>query len=257
MRKKIFFLLFFLTFYAEVSIASAQQSMTSSKIDEHTKKIFEQERLIKEGGNLVEQGRYDEAIVKYKEAMNPDLLLYDYDINRPILLTADALKFKGQYEEALNQVNRLKECGDVPSNQLPSPSCYAKLELEALINARDTNSPQPIYDCISYLKEKYKKILPPKTCTGWCDTVFSTVVRLYDHIGDYDAGIEFTEKFLKFYKKIGPGNPYQSGNQYFQVKQAFLLDKAEGRHSCLDAKPGDACMGRATKALIQSDYFPW
>ncbi|HTL47626.1 MAG TPA: hypothetical protein VL688_06130, partial [Verrucomicrobiae bacterium] len=225
--------------------------------DEHTKKIFEQERLIKEGNNLVEQGHYTEGIVKYNEAMNPDLLLHDYDIARPVLLTADALKFNGQYEDALNQVKRLKECPEMPSGQLPSPSCYEKLELEALIKARDTNSTQSIYDYISYLEKKYKKILPPQMCVGWCDAVFATIARLYDHIGDYDEGIEFTDRFLQFYKKIGPGDPYQPANPHFQVKQAFLQEKTEGGTGCVAAKPGEACMGRATKALIQSDYFPW
>ena len=55
-------------------------------------------------------------------------------------------------------------------------------------------------------------------------------------------------KYWRDYKKL---------YEYLKVREAFEKDKAEGFKGCVGAKPGEACMGRATKTLIQSDYFPW
>jgi hypothetical protein len=181
-------------------------------------------------------------------------LLHDYDVEPPIFLMSKALKFYGKYEEALDRINDvLKKHPNVQEGNWHEQ----KLELEALIKARNANLAQPIYEHVRYLLDKHKEILPPQNCVGPCDSIFSTIVRLYDHMGDYDAGMKFTDEFLQFYKKIGPGNPYQPGNQYFQVKWAFEQEKQEGWKGCVNAKAGEVCMGRATKALIQSDYFSW
>lgn len=244
-------------------IGTSQQNNTALlPNNERTKKIVEQERLLEEGRHLTEQGYYDEAIIKYHEAMSPELLLHDYDIESPIFLMSKAQKLQGKYEEALRNINEvLKKHPNVQEGNWHEQ----QLELEALIKARDTKSNQPIYDYIGYLRGKYKNQLPPKSCRGMCDTIASTIIRLYDHIADFDGGIAFAESFLKFYKKIGPGNPYQPANPYFQIKQAFEQEKKEGFKGCRDARPrqteggqaGEPCMGRATKALIKSDYFAW
>jgi len=45
--------------------------------------------------------------------------------------------------------------------------------------------------------------------------------------------------------------------EYLKVREAFEQDKAAGFKGCANQKPGEVCMGHATKALIDSDYFPW
>ena len=244
--------------------------------DDRTRKIFEQERLLREGGGLVEQGRYDEAIAKYQAAMKAELLLHDYDVDRPILLSAKVLMVQGKYEEALEQVVGVL---NKRPNAQASLQRDEKLEIEALIKARDTRSPAPLYQHIQQLKKKY---FSPKGYRGDADSVFPTLVRLYEHIGDFDQGIAFVDEIraygLRQHKKVlsvstsrealeqfqdlrkkrkGEWLEYKFAYEYLKIREAFEQDKAEGFKGCIDAKPGEACMGRATKALIQSDYFPW
>lgn len=70
---------------------------------------------------------------------------------------------------------------------------------------------------------------------------------LYDTIGDYDAGIAFIDEILAYFRtgKAGDPKPGWVDAEYMKVREAFEQDKAQGTK------------GRATKALIQSDYFPW
>jgi hypothetical protein len=58
-------------------------------------------------------------------------------------------------------------------------------------------------------------------------------------------------------KRQAEWHDYKFAYEYLKIREAFEQDKSEGRKSCVGAKTGEVCMGRATKALIQSDYFPW
>ena len=73
------------------------------------------------------------------------------------------------------------------------------------------------------------------------------ILRLYDAIGDHDAGIKFIDENLAYFRtgKAGDPKPGKVDAEYMKIREAFKKDKAEGTKS------------RATKALIQSDYFPW
>ena len=253
MRKKFVFIILLMAITIanmKIFILTAQSNPTAFPKNDHVEKILKQTKIEQEARLLEKEGRYNEAIAKYREATNPELLNYDYEAGVAIGGIERIYQKQGEFDLALRELNWHLQ-------RNPEKYLDEKLELEALIKARNTKSSQPVVEHIEYLKKKYKNQLPPKSCGGMCDSVFSGIVRLYDHIGNCDAGIEFANSFLRFYKKIGPGNPYQPGNQYFQIKQAFEEDKKEGFKGCLNAKPGDACMGRATKALIQSDYFPW
>jgi len=301
MNIKIVFLLIFFFICAHLSVGKAmstklkqsgnvvgtsqQNNPTPLPNDERTKKIIEQERLLEEGRHLTEQGYYDEAIMKYQEAMSPELLLHDYDIEPPIFLMSKAQKFQGKYEEALRNINEvLKKHPNVQEGNWHEQ----RLELEALIKARDTKSDEPVYEYIDYLKEKYKKQLPPQGyLAGLSDIIITTIIRLYDHIGAYDKGINFVDEIVdQSYSKnksleraqtakealqkssLGGKNQgrYKNLAEYLRIREAFEQDKAEGFKGCRDAKPqpqggadkpASICMGRATKALIKSDYFPW
>ena len=235
------------------NVLKSTSSSSGDSYDEGIRKVFARTSIEKQARLLEKQGLYDEAIVKYKEALNPSLINQTYEGSTAHGGIMDVYIKQGKFEEALKELQWF-----ITTNYNPAakPWLDQQIEIEALIKARGTHSNKPVYEYIQYLKEKYKKSLPPKKV----DVIIATlIIRLYDTIGDYDAGIVFVDGFLNYYakkahvkpEKIGPKNPY------LQIKQAFLQDKAEGRKSCISAKPGEVCMGRATKVLIQSDYFPY
>lgn len=238
-----------------IFVFSGKEGVTPFGDDEGTRKILRRVALRDEGRALERKGLFEEAIAKYKEAMHPSLL------NRE----SDAFVSKGALIDVYAKIRKYELALELAEERLrwkpESPHFQdSQRELEALIKARDTGSNEPIYEHIAYLRKKWKKFLPPKTS----DSIqASTIIRLYDYIGDYDAGIAFVDGALAYIesydrKKFGGLRSFNSAHKaYLKVKEAFERDKAEGRESCTAAKPGEVCMGRATKALIQSDYFPW
>ena len=257
----------------------------------NTHKIGARNNLEREGKKLMDMGQYQEALEKFTKANSKKFDLYEHPYGGSSRLMRGVYFLQGQYEEALNDLNQL--VGYFPKHQVYQDE---KLEYETLIKARDTHSNQPIYEHIDHLKKVYAWQLPPTNYTFGSATPISTMLRLYDTIGDYNAGIQFVDEildFLKFRRKnknepydvydriksvaeaevcIKKGvknNPDWHGckflKEYLLIREAFLQDKAEGLKGCLNAKPHqteggqveEVCMGRATKALIQSDYFPW
>ncbi len=225
--------------------------------DERTQRIFKQEQLIHEGNVYVEQGQFDEALSKYNEALKPSVLNDERDKGNAIYYIEKVYKLQGKYEKALKKLQ-----WSIDQNPNGKGWINEKLELEALIKARDTNSPQPIYDHIEYLKKKYKDQLPPNA-GAYSDTIAAAIIRLYDYIGDHDQGIEFVAGFLK---RCADGLTckgeerklaYTPKHPLFSIKQAFEQDKTESFKGCINSKPGEVCMGKATKALIQSHNLPW
>lgn len=223
--------------------------------DESTRKIWQRNRIEKEARQLVDEGRYEEAISKFREATNPSLLNYDYEASTARGLIRHLLVLTGDFDQALKELQYVTDRNPAGTGWIDE-----KLELEALIKSRDTNSPEPIYDHIRYLREKYKDQLPPTGYTGYSIFLITTIIRLYDHIGNYEGGIAFIDDLIVYYSKQKHGFDPEKRRydaDLMKVREAFEQDKAEGRKSCVSAKPGEVCMGRATKALIQSDYFPW
>jgi tetratricopeptide (TPR) repeat protein len=212
-------------------------------------------QLERKGDRLVEQGLYEDAINKYQEALTPQFIKREEDKCQPLARIRHVHRLQGKYRDALNEM-------DWFIHQNPKKEEYIndKLELEALCKAQNTHLEQPVFEYIKYLREKYKKLLPPIKYDGnYAPIITSKIIYLYDHIGDVEKGIAFCDEILKYMEKKSGQNLHRLGNknQYFLIRQAFEQDKAEGFKGCLEAKPGEACMGRATKALIQSDYFPW
>lgn len=242
--------------YCFSEIAHNARSKSDATRHSDTDRIVAQTKILRAGDHLAESGRYEEAVTKYKEALAEDLtagfpaVLSEGSARSSIIRV---LRVQGKYEEAMRDLQWHFDHSTVPGGgQLVDE----RFELEARIKARDMKSPEPIYQHIEYLKNKYKSQLPPSG-GNYSGILASIIIRLFDFVGDQEHGIAFVEGFLQLYKNRGPGNPYQPANPYFQIKQAFEQDKDEGFKGCLDAKPGEACMGRATKALIQSDYFSW
>lgn len=169
------------------------------------------------------------------------------DRGRPFASIIAVHQKQGEYEQALEELEYLRE-----EHRAHEPYVDWRQEFIALIEARKTRSNQPVYNHILYLKEKYKNSLPPRHYWFGSTQYTDAIIRLYDHIGDSTGGIAFVDQILA-YKKLRP----KARSEYLKVREAFAQDKKEGFKGCLDAKPGTVCMGRATQALIQSDYFPW
>jgi len=207
-----------------------QQTLASFSDDARTKKIIRQSEIEHEAKLLEKQGRYEDAVTKYQEAMHPSLLNSERDKAGAIGGILRIHQKQGKFDLALKELGWFSAY----PNQLYVDT---KPELEALIKARDTDSMKPIYAHISHLKEKHQKFIPPKGH----EPVFTTnIIRLYDYIGDLDAGIAFVDAVIA-YKKL----TFSTREEYLKIKQAFTEDKAKGSK------------GRATEALIRSDYFPW
>lgn len=215
-------------------LGGAQKGLTPFPDDESTRRIIRQTQIEQEARRLEKQGRFDEAIAKYNEAMDPSLLNTERDKAGGMHGIIRIHQKQGKLDLALKEL----EWFSTYPNQLYIDT---KPELEALIKARDTGSNEPIYAHIEYLKKKHKNRLPPKGYMPlFTSSITSRIIRLYDYIGDLDAGIAFVDKVLS-YKKLYP----RHREEYLKVKQAFLEDKAQG------------AKGRATDILIQSNYFSW
>lgn len=211
-----------------------------------------QVKLEDEGRTLLKEGLYAAALEKFKKANDPALKLVGYQDTVAEALIRETYQLQGEYEKALRDLEPLLRDSPKQWNWQNE-----KMELEALIESQKSSSTEPIYEFIQFMKKKYKGDLPPaKYNLGITTFVTSAIIRCYDQIGDYDGGIAFVDEILKYWEKKSGQDLHRPGNknQYFLIRQAFEQDKKEGKKGCM-GQPG--CVGRATKALIQSDYFPW
>lgn len=220
------------------------QQADRKRAAESMHKIGARRSLELEGKKLFRMGRYEDALAKYAEANSPK---YDLRENLPYHGSSFYMReiyfMQGRYEEALRDLETLVTL--FPEHV---PYKDEKKEYEALIQARNMGSNRPIYDCIEYLRAKHKDHLPPLGYTfGTGASTITTLLRLYDTVGDHDAGIAYIDEILAFFRtgKAGDPKPGRVDAEYIKVREAFEQDKASGTK------------GRATKALIQSDYFPW
>lgn len=207
-----------------------------------SKTAYDQYQLEQEGKHLAENGYYDEAIVKFQEALDPKYAKYDFQKSLAIGSIVTILTWQEKYDEAIERSKWFME---------KKVTIYA-LEQEAFIQAlkehKKSNSKQVIYNFISRLKKDHEKELPPQ---GYEQingvSTIANIIRLYDTIGDQDAGIKFIDEILAYFRtgKAGDPKPGKVDAEYIKIREAFEKDKAEGTR------------GRATKALIHSDYFPW
>ncbi len=240
--------------------------------DSHTQNIVKQHQIEQEGVWLVKNGQYDEAIVKFKEAMQPEYIKYENDKGMPTYYLIKVLILQEKYDEALKEnqwyVNR---------NKTNNTAIIAAKEIEALRDYKKTGNPQIIRDYIPLLKAEYKQILPPIGYdSGIGPTQIATILRLCDTIGDQDAGLKFIDEVLNFLRdrKKNRGDAYDVYDRIKTVEQATNCMKVDPKdnpdwHGCkflrayllvreaFEKDKAEGTKGRATKALIQSDYFPW
>jgi tetratricopeptide (TPR) repeat protein len=204
------------------------------------KLISIQHQYEQQGKLHVEQGKYEEAIENFDKAIELDVKINGGDRGRPMAFKIKALSYKGNYQAALTLMNYLISAH-------PKHEHYKdwkeELEMLSIQNLEERN--KKIYGYIDRLKEKYSERLPPRGY--WAYLEIPAILRLYDTIGDNDAGIKFIDEILAYFRtgKAGDPKPGKVDAEYMKIREAFEKDKSEGTK------------GRATKALIQSDYFPW
>ena len=227
-----------------------QGIVSDDQFDRHINNIFMRNKMQEEALRLFEAGFYDEAIQKYKEALHPSLLNNDHEQSHPRGAIRDIYRYQGKFELALEEHRWF-----LKRNSSKEEYIEKKIELDALLEARNTQSKEPILRYIKFLRENHKKELPPEMYNARATSYASQIIRLYDYIGDAVNGIAFVDQVLAYFSKWN--NVKKAIAEYLKIREAFEEDKKQGFKGCLDAKPGTVCMGRATQALIQSDYFPW
>ncbi len=244
--------------------------------------IGAQERVLKEGDRLMDQGLYEQALAKYEKGLDSKFIGKDEDRWGPIYRK---IRF---YRITNNYVAGLKEFHEASKKQKLDNEL--ELELEALQKFSESGSRQAVYDFIGYIKEKYRDSLPPVAYNSFSPIPIAQIFRLYSAINDYDAGIAYLDEILNWTfevdrpefrqlrtqiqnvqqasqcagldifpvtKRHPDWNVCKWLREYLLVREGFEQDKAEGFKGCASKKPGEECVGHAMKALIKSDYFPW
>ena len=215
--------------------------------DERTQKIIRRHKIENEGWALAKQGLYEEALLKFKAATDPALLNYDYEKNMAEGCIGKIYIRQGKFEQALQKVeDNLKS---LPAHaRITNDNTFTgideltrqRLELLALIKARDTKNNKPICEYMDYvrIKSKYAKLFPPKGyAVGISDWLINDFIQLYDYMHDYDAGIALMDNIIKYHTQH-PDKNHRSAHakdvrEYTRVKQAWELDKKTGTHGYL------------------------
>lgn len=193
------------------------------------------------------EGKYNEAEAAFVEADNPKYWIYEGQPNAVARYWLRGVYVvTGKYEKAIENLEELLKI-------LPNEESFLeeKKQYDVLIKYHNDKNIVPVLKYIEQFKKKNSNFLPPVNYNPIASIgIVSTILRLYDTIGDHDAGIAFIDECLKYFKeqdikKYGEYKPGKADEEYLKVREAFEQDKAQGTK------------GRATKALIQSDYFPW
>jgi tetratricopeptide (TPR) repeat protein len=248
------------------------------QVSDPVQKVGMRNVLQSKADRLAKLGKYDEAIAVYREAIQPQYISEEYQKGMAIGAIVEILKIQGKYQESLKEFEWFLRDRAVPSavekkKMLKSLAVYAQHPLDS----------NPIREHIQHIRQTHRANLPPITYNRDALIPSSDLIFLYDTIGDYDAGITFIDEILKWdsennpeHKGIQVSSTEEIGEQYIfrlrdgvqhhprwraykwireflLIREAFEQDKAEGKQgSYKEGKPG-----RATLALIRSEYFPW
>ena len=209
------------------------------------KKIFLQNKILHEGDYLARQGKYDEAIAKFNEAMNPECLNNERDKAAPQSRIITAHIRQGKFQLALKEHNEWRYDKFSKYESIADEH----LELLALIKTMETKDNKPVEEHINYLKHKFAKQLPPDGyVSSFSGIIIDDLIYLYDYIHDYDAGIVFMKETIDYLIKAGysqSGGGKKTINEYTKVKQAWEIDKKIGQH------------GHLQEVIKTSDIISW
>jgi hypothetical protein len=236
---------------------SEKKNLTSFSNDEQTKKIIKRHKIEDEGRFLAKQGLYEEAIAKFKAAMDPSLINYEHEKSTAKWSIEKIYKRQEKFEQALQMVeDKLKSLPpQVANDNIFTGNDWLnreRLELIAMIKARDIKNKAPIYEYIGHIRtrSKYAKLIPPKGyIVSESDSRIDDLIHLYDYLHDYDSGIAFMDEIIKYHTQH-PDKNHRSAHakdvrEYTRVKQAWELDKKTGQH------------GHLQEVIRTSDVISW
>lgn len=207
-------------------------------------KIVKRNALESEARKLERQGRFDAAILKFREAIRPELINTEAEKGVSLGHIIKIQQLQGKYEEALQGIKW--HLGMAPDKD---SYIWIKRELEAYLAWQKTGSPEPIYKFISDLRAAYQNFLPPKQVHAMFEWPIVEVIKAYDALNDYDRGIFFMDEIIACLKatrktKFDPSK-HKIDADFVKIRQGFIDDQKNGTR------------GSATQAIIQSDCFPW
>lgn len=220
-------------------------------------KVFARVAIEKQAKIAVKAGHYEEALRFYRKAANPSLVSAEYQLATAEGGIRKVLRLQGNYRQALDALI----ASAFSKGEASEAAMLKKQELEALIDFQATRSPKKIIKHIEQIRSDYADFLPPQNySTAGSDIYISNILQLYDAIEDYDGGIAYIDMCLNYFKSAveARGEEFVLGgfhNEFLAIRQAFEESKAGMPKICGDG--GKTCIGRATHAIIQSDYFPW
>jgi tetratricopeptide (TPR) repeat protein len=229
--------------------------------DSGIKKVGQRNTLERQAKKLAESGQLTEAVKLYQEAIKPELINQEHEKSTAIGAMTEIYKWQSKYNEALTVY------GWFLRHEQPTQTALdEQREIMALIEYQERGNASEILKHINYFKKEHAHALPPKGYTFGAAIIISDILRLYDTIGDYDTGIAYIDECMAFFKKkdiekYGEYRPGYADEEFLKVREGFEREKANGGPTCgrwgTKDENGVYCIGDATKALIQSDYFPW
>ncbi len=258
-----------------VLIMNAASVLLSSAVfaDNDMAKVLIAGRLEDEARSLAEAGQYDMAIHKYKEAIDPKYWDYEWETSTARFAIASILTLQNKYLEALDSLEWHLRMNSEKYQDY-------KEELIALDAYMQTGETEAVYTVIEKLKNKYPNFLPPNGLSA--TDLASRIIRLYETIGDLDrgeayaracvfyfyknaaehgsvmeAGLTAKQAFLKGQERNRIADAYAILADLLTVYEGFQKDREQGFSGCAKTPPGEVCMGNATKAIIQSKFYPW
>lgn len=241
-----------------VFFVQRNHELVSLRANDGQKKVFSRNALEKEAEALTERGRYEEALLKYQEAIKPEHINYEWEKGYAISGMRRIYMILQDYDAALDKMNWVFENS---RNGAPTASALEKKrEIEVLKSFQKTGDPQGVRDYLSRYMTENRNEIPPEGYGLSGLMAITTVLRLYNAIGDHDAGIAYIDECVAFFKKqdiekYGVYKPGRADEAFAVVRAAFEQDKAEGFKGCAHTTPGQPCLGKATQAMIQSRYF--
>jgi len=198
-----------------------------------------------EGLQLAKQGQYEEAIAKFELAADSSLIVQEHEKGLAIGSIVRCYQRQNKFEEALKAYQWF-----IGQNKINDAAIEGEKELLSLLKAQGTKDNKPIYEYISYMKNKYAKYIPPNGyIVGETGILVDKLIHLYDYMCDYDPGIAFMDEMIKYHTQH-PDKNHRSAHakdvkEYIRVKEAWELDKETGQH------------GHLQEVIRTSDVISW
>ena len=225
-------------------------SAPKREMDLNSRAHFQQAVMIKKAREEVDLGQYKNALKILDDALAvPGLRDVAFDRAFALSTKVSIYLIMSDYENAKKIFTETQKW--YPDDHLLMAEFQ---QIDALLEYTKTMNADSVYAFIENLKKLRKQSLPPVNIDG--GTV-ATIFRLYDVIGDYDAGIALANECISFYHKvnISKGLKPVDAIDYVRIRTGFEESKRGERKICGDG--GKTCIGRATHAILQSDTLPW